>query len=163
MFTDPSCGLIEAGNNGVISLKNEAESTTFCQWALKADDPWKTFALEFEDLDLDDGNTLPGQKCGDQLYIYGVKGVENPIPCGPNDQSLIGESVRSNSNVLFIEYRGNRLPSRSHKGPTLKYRTIGSPVSNEIQTFSSQQVSSGLAPTSSSWWTVLALLPALLF
>lgn len=54
------------------------EKTTFCQWVLKTDDPFQTFELEIEELDLNNDNKPPGQPCGDFLYVYGVTNIVNP-------------------------------------------------------------------------------------
>jgi len=126
-YTDTSCGIIEGKSRGVISLRGQTEKNTFCQWIIKSTNPWEKFELEFEELDLDNENISPSQRCGDQLYIYGANGILNPIPCdNAGESSLIGEKFQSDSNILFIEYRGNPLTSRAHKGPIFKYRTIAS-------------------------------------
>ncbi|KAI1729039.1 protein SpAN-like [Ditylenchus destructor] len=129
LYTDTSCGVVDIDtgySQGTVSLRQPAESDTFCQWIIKSTDPWTTFELEFEDLDLDSENLAPGQTCGDQLSVYGLKNFVNPVACDNSKNPLVGESFRSESNIVFIDYRGNRLASETHKGPTIRYKTIRS-------------------------------------
>jgi len=165
-FTDSSCGLIKASGHGVLSLNGRNDKSTFCQWVVTAADPWAHYELEFMDVDLDGENMPPGQRCADQLYVYGVKGMLNPIPCDvPGGSHLIGSKFLSDSNWLFIEYRGSPLSSRPHKGPVIKYRAVSPPPHNsdDISSYIYEHVTAGSSPPlQERIWSVLLLLPVLL-
>ncbi|VDM85335.1 unnamed protein product, partial [Strongylus vulgaris] len=62
-FTDSSCGIINANDDGVLNLSTfpePREKTTFCQWLLESSDPWARIEVSIERLGLDGEDVRPG-------------------------------------------------------------------------------------------------------
>uniref|UniRef100_A0A914EC39 CUB domain-containing protein n=1 Tax=Acrobeloides nanus TaxID=290746 RepID=A0A914EC39_9BILA len=158
LFTDTSCGIRDDDDDGTIALSSfpgNAPKQTYCQWLIKADEPWENIEFEIVELDLDNENLLPSQKCGDSFVIFGSSSVQNPIPCNSEGSAILGQKYRSDSNWLFIELRANAYSLRQHKGPLIKYNVVNEDGPNNIRTFSSEQVSTSTSTFIASFWTLL--------
>jgi hypothetical protein len=109
------------------------------------------------EMDFDYTNAPPGQNCPDQLLVsVGHSELVGPLPCGAES---MGKRIRSDSNVMLVEYRGSPFSSpREHKGPVIRYSVVPPPppAGNEIRSFKYQRAPSS-APSlgKSLWWSVV--------
>ncbi|CAJ0598763.1 unnamed protein product [Cylicocyclus nassatus] len=120
-FTDSSCGVIDANDDGVLNLSTypePREKTTFCQWLLESSDPWAVIEVSIERLGLDGEDVRPGARCNDFFTVFGEQDQVGPLPC---DGSLNITELRSKANWLLLELRSDPYSENSVTGPLLRY------------------------------------------
>lgn len=96
-----------------------------CMWVLKGDDPWDTFELTIDDLDI--GLKTSGHhNCPDVLAFHGVKNHSSIVECDPEElNGWIGKVLRSEGNVVGISQLTNPFVRRDRIGVQISYRKIG--------------------------------------
>ncbi|KAI6201055.1 Astacin-like metalloendopeptidase [Aphelenchoides besseyi] len=139
-FTDSSCGIINGDDKdeGEISLStypNAAPKKTFCQWLIKPKSPWATVEIEFVEFDGNFENRRPGTRCADTLNVYGARGIDNPLPCGPEFRSLTQRRFQSESDWVLIDFDTNNWSEPQHKGLLLKWRIINPKSNKDIRSY----------------------------
>uniref|UniRef100_A0A0K0FUD1 CUB domain-containing protein n=1 Tax=Strongyloides venezuelensis TaxID=75913 RepID=A0A0K0FUD1_STRVS len=142
MFTDNNCGFIDDESSGTVSLSTYPDyitkKPTFCQWVIKAENPWESIEFEFIDIDLASENLAPGQRCEDSLVIVGVESLTGPIPCDESKNSIIGKTFRSDGNFVLIELKTSSWSDGKYKGPEIKYRTYKRSLFDNIRILTSE-------------------------
>ncbi|CAJ0578832.1 unnamed protein product, partial [Mesorhabditis spiculigera] len=137
-FTDSTCGEIRAEPSGNVMLSTYPSAyskTTFCQWLIKAADPWDVIELSFDDFDLDTTDMPPGQHCNDRFSVFGSYSAVNPFPCDGEKP----KRLRSDSNWLLVELKTDAFAESSKKGPAMRYTVIN--TKSGIKTLSEEQTS----------------------
>ncbi|KAH7731801.1 protein SpAN-like protein [Aphelenchoides avenae] len=160
-FTDSSCGIREGETEGTITLStypNAPSGATFCQWLIRSPKPWDMIEIEFEELDLDNEDLLPGRKCNDDLFVAGSDQISQPIPCNREKSSVIGRRFNSTSNWLLVELRMNQWSRRRHSGPVINYSVISPANHNALRSFSLEQFGNSSASALPSIATIVFLL-----
>lgn len=157
MFTDNNCGFIDDESSGIISLSTYphyfTKKPTFCQWVIKAENPWESIEFEFIDIDLASENLAPSQRCEDSLVIVGVESLTGPIPCDESKVSIIGKTFRSDGNFVLIELKTSSWSDGKYKGPVVKYRTYKRSLFDNIKILTSE-----ISSNSGSIYTITQIL-----
>uniref|UniRef100_A0AC35TX88 CUB domain-containing protein n=1 Tax=Rhabditophanes sp. KR3021 TaxID=114890 RepID=A0AC35TX88_9BILA len=156
-FTDSRCG-IQDEEAGTISLstypQHAAKPSTYCQWLIKAPNAGDTIQFEFVEIDLDNENTLPNDKCTDSLTVFGST-IEDKIPCNEEKSTFIGKQFKSTADWVLIELRTTPF-AEDNKGIYLKYNTIKKQLPSNFK-IAHDQITSSTTSTAS----LLALTPIL--
>uniref|UniRef100_A0A0N4Z2K6 CUB domain-containing protein n=1 Tax=Parastrongyloides trichosuri TaxID=131310 RepID=A0A0N4Z2K6_PARTI len=155
MFTDSNCGFFDDETSGSVSLSTYpgfiTKKPTFCQWVIKAENPWESIEFEFVDIDLASDNLAPGQRCEDSLVVVGVEELSGAIPCDETKKAFIGKSYRSDSNYVLIELKTSSWSDGKFKGPLIKYHVHKKSLFDNIRILSSEITSnSGFLYTTTS-------------
>ncbi|CEF68381.1 Astacin-like metalloendopeptidase [Strongyloides ratti] len=142
MFTDTTCGFIDDESSGTVSLSTYPgfinKKPTFCQWVIKAENPWENIEFEIVDIDLANENLAPGQRCEDSLVVVGIESLTGPIPCDEGKAAIIGKTFRSDGNFVLIELKTSSWSDGKYKGPQIKFRTHKRSLFDNIKILTSE-------------------------